>query len=85
MTRKVALNRLTHELERHQYPLTVDDAAAEMDNVVLEYADGEEALADVLDRSNEDVFVSPDDLESEIFGLLPTEAVGEPGQSEGDA
>jgi len=84
MTRTLALNRLSHELETHEYPLTVDDAAVEMSDVVLEYADGEEPLPDVLDRSNEDVFVSPDDLESEIFGLLPTEAVGEPGQSEGD-
>jgi hypothetical protein len=84
MTRKLALNSLTHELESHQYPLTVDDAAAEMSDVVLQYADGEEQLADVLDRSNEDIFVSPNDLESEIFSLLPTEAVGEPGQSEGE-
>ena len=84
MTRHLALNRLTHELESHQYPLTTDDAAAEMGDVVLEYADGEEPLPDVLDRSTADVFVSPDDLESEIYSLLPTEAVGEPGQSEGD-
>jgi len=84
MTRTLALNRLSQELEGHEYPLTVDDAAAEMADVVLEYADGEEPIADVLDRSNEDVFVSPDDLETEIFSLLPTEAVGEPGQSEGD-
>jgi hypothetical protein len=84
MTRRLALNRISHELESHQYPLTVDDAAAEMEDVVLEYADGEEPLLDVLHRSNEDVFVSPDDLESEIYSLLPTEAVGEPGQSEGE-
>jgi len=84
MTRKIALNRLSNELQSHQYPLTADDAAAEMSDVVLEYAEGEEPLADVLGRSSEDVFVSPDDLESEIFGLLPTDAVGEPGQSEGE-
>jgi len=84
MARTLALNRLSRELETHDYPLTVEDAAVEMSDIVLEYADGEEPLPDVLDRSNEDVFVGPDDLESEIFGLLPTEAVGEPGQSEGD-
>jgi hypothetical protein len=84
MVRRLALNRLSHELESPQYPLTVDDATAELSDVVLEYADGEEPLPDVLDRSSEDVFVSPDDLETEIYSLLPTEAVGEPGQSEGD-
>jgi len=84
MARHLKLNRLSRELENYQYPLTADDAAEELSDVVLQYADGEEPLADVLDRSSEDVFVSPDDMTAEIYSLLPTEAVGEPGQSEGE-
>lgn len=84
MARRLTLNRLSDELQSHEYPMTIDDAAVELQDVVLEYADGEEELTDVLDRSSADVFVSPDDLESELYGLLPTDAVGEPGQSEGE-
>jgi hypothetical protein len=82
--RRLTLNRLSDERQSHEYPMTVDDAAVELQGPVLEHADGEEPLTDVLDRSNADVFVSPDDLESEFYGLLPTDAVGEPGQSEGE-
>ncbi|MFC3478532.1 DUF5789 family protein [Halobacterium litoreum] len=84
MTREVKLNELAAELDALSYPATHADASTELSDVVLLYADGEERFVDVLDRSNEDVFVSRDDLESEVFSLLPTEAVGEPGQSEGE-
>lgn len=52
--------------------------------MTLLYADGEEPLADVVARSNEDTFDDPDDLETEVYNNLPVEAVGEPGQSEGE-
>ena len=82
--REVKLNHLSAELDSLSYPATHEDAASALDDVVLQYADGEERFLDVLERSQEDVFVSRDDLESEIYSNLPTEAVGEPGQSEGE-
>ncbi|AHG03249.1 hypothetical protein HALDL1_06315 [Halobacterium sp. DL1] len=82
--REVKLNHLSSELDVLSYPASHEDAATALDDVVLRYADGEERFVDVLERSTEDVFESRDDLESEIYSNLPTEAVGEPGQSEGE-
>jgi len=84
MPREVKLNQLAAELDALTYPATREDASTELSDVLLQYADGEEQFVDVLDRSTEDVFVSRDDLEAEVYSLLPTEAVGEPGQSEGE-
>nr|WP_245710107.1 hypothetical protein [Halopenitus malekzadehii] len=53
--------------------------------MTLLYADGRESLAAVVARSNDDVFRSMEDLEAAVFGNVPVEAVGEPGQSDGDA
>ncbi|MCG1002385.1 MULTISPECIES: hypothetical protein [Halobacterium] len=84
MAPDVKLNELRAELDSLTYPATREDVLAEFDDVVLRYADGEERLGDVVGRVTEDVFVSPDDLEAALYNNLPTEAVGEPGQSEGD-
>jgi len=84
MGREVKLNELRAELDSLTYPATREDVLAEYEEVVLRYADGEESLGDVVGRATEDVFVDPDDLEAAIYNNLPTEAVGEPGQSEGD-
>lgn len=84
MAREVKLNELHAELDALTYPATREDALAEFEDVVLRYADGEERFGDVLGRVTENVFVSPDDLEAAVYNNLPTEAVGEPGQSEGE-
>ncbi|MGB9963793.1 hypothetical protein [Halobacterium sp. CBA1126] len=84
MARELKLNELRSELDTLTYPATREDVLAEFDDVVLRFADGDERLGDVVERITEDVFVSPDDLEAAVYNNLPTEAVGEPGQSEGD-
>lgn len=80
------LSELDGILEEWTYPLSKDDAieAAEAEDVTLLYADGDEPLSDVLARVDDDEFDSVNDLETEIYNALPTEAVGEPGQSEGE-
>lgn len=84
MVREVKLNELHAELETLTYPATREDALAEYEDVRLRYADGEEQLDEVIGRVTEEVFVDADDLEAAVYNNLPTEAVGEPGQSEGD-
>lgn len=78
------LNRLRTEIDSLSYPVSRDAAREELSDVTLLYADGEEPLADVVARSNEDTFDDPEDLEAEVYNNLPVEAVGEPGQSEGE-
>lgn len=84
MPEEVELNRLRDLLDALEYPLSKDDARGETADVTLRYADGEEPLAAVISRSHDDGFESAEELEAEIYGNLPVEAVGEPGQSEGE-
>jgi len=82
--RDVKLNDLDAALDDLSYPATKADVQAEVGDVTLQYADGEERLIDVLDRVEAPVFKTPDDLRNELMNVLPVESVGEPGQSEGE-
>jgi len=84
MGTEVMLNELRSVIEPLEYPISKADAREEVSDVTLLYADGEEALAAVVARSNADTFEDVEDLEVEVFSNLPVEAVGEPGQSEGE-
>lgn len=82
--REVRLNELSSVIEPLRYPISNEDACEELSDVTLVYADGEESLEAVVSRSNADAFEGVDDIEAEIYSNLPVEAVGEPGQSEGE-
>ena len=84
MTREVTLNQLRSVLEALDYPVSRGDAREDVSDVTLSYADGRESLAAVVERTNQETFEGVDDLETEIYNNLPVEAVGEPGQSEGE-
>ncbi|WP_435097915.1 DUF5789 family protein [Halarchaeum sp. P4] len=84
MTERVKLKDLEESLEGLPYPITKENAVDELEGVVLVYADGEEAVGDVVARIQEDVFDDPASLAASIRNTLPVEAVGEPGQSEGE-
>jgi len=84
MTERVKLKDLEEALEGLPYPLSKQNAVEEVSGLVLVYADGEEAAADVVERIQEEVFDDPASLATSIRNNLPTEAVGEPGQSEGE-
>ncbi len=84
MTREVMLNRLRTVLDPLDYPIPKNEAREALTDVTLLYADGDEPLADVVGRANVEAFEDLEDLETEIYNNLPVEAVGEPGQSEGE-
>jgi hypothetical protein len=85
MDRTVKLSRLPALLDSLDYPLSRERVAAEVDDVTLLLADGEAPLERVVDDLPSEAFHSRSDLETELFQFLPIAAVGEPGQSEGDA
>ncbi len=85
MANQIRLNELRPVIEELDYPIVKDAASEELDDVTLLYADGEEPLAAVVSRSDVDSFEDVEALELEIQNNLPIEAVGEPGQSDGDA
>jgi len=84
MSRDVKLNELTELLSEATYPLSVQTARQQFDDVVLVYADGSERLDDVLVRVDDQEFHSTDDAQASIMNAVPIEGVGEPGQSEGE-
>lgn len=84
MQAELKLNEIGDAFGSLQYPVSSTDVVAAVGDVHLRYADGSERLSVVLARSSVDQFETAGDLESEVFNNLPTEAVGEPGQSEGE-
>lgn len=83
---EVKLSRLEARLERLDYPVTREAAAERLADTTLLLADGEADLAAVVGDAGapDDRFESAADLRDEVYGALPTAAVGEPGQSEGE-
>ncbi|MFW6321721.1 MAG: hypothetical protein ACOC0Z_07695 [Halohasta sp.] len=85
MSDRIKLNRVGDLLGRIDYPIGRDDAASEFDDVTLVLADGRANLGEMIGRSDREEFGSADDLQTELNNVMPIEALGEPGQSEGDA
>ncbi|MFC6836396.1 hypothetical protein [Halomarina ordinaria] len=84
MTRSVKLSRVGTLLADHDYPTTRRDAMDAFDDVTLLFADGQAPMDETLSEVPSDTFDSAEDLEMELYSQLPIEAVGEPGQSEGE-
>lgn len=84
MTKEVTLSHLRKILDSLDYPITQEEVQEAVTDTRLLYADGEEELRAVVSRLHEDRFEDVEDLEAEIYSNLPIEAVGEPGQSEGE-
>lgn len=85
MDETVKLSRLESVLSELSYPISREAAAAQLEGVTLLVADGEEDLGAVVAGVGSDSFDSVGDLRDEVFEYLPGSALGEPGQSEGDA
>ncbi len=72
-------------LAKLKYSISPATAARECEGIIVELAEGTVSLTETIRESREDQFMSAEDLELELMGLLPRSAVGEPFQSEGDA
>jgi hypothetical protein len=84
MSEHVKLSRVESLFERLDYPVTRDDAAAEFVDTTVTFADGEGNLGELVSEVGSDAFHGPDELFAELQNVVPVEAVGEPGQSEGE-
>jgi hypothetical protein len=85
MARTVKLSRIEDVLGSLSYPIDRAHAVEQLDDVTVELADGETNLGGVVARTASDNYESAADLRDELYEYLPTEAIGEPGQSEGDS
>lgn len=82
MGKELALADLHGELVSLTYPVTREEAIATFDGVAVQYGEGREPLDDVLSRTTEEVFVSPEDLEAEVYDQLPDGAAEPPDVEE---
>lgn len=82
MGRELTLTDLQGELESLTYPVPREDAITAFGDVMVQYGEGQEALEDVLSRTTEEVFVSPEDLEAEVYDQLPDEVAYPPDVEE---
>ena len=85
MATQLKLHEVESELSKLDYPVGRAEAVQRYEGVTLLLADGEADLGDLISETGTAEFESPDDLYAELNNVLPVEAVGEPGQSEGDA
>lgn len=85
MSDTVKLSRLQTRLDELSYPVNRDEAAEDLQDVTVTFADGDANLGSLVDETGPDTFQSTDDLFGALQNVLPVEAVGEPGQAEGDS
>jgi hypothetical protein len=82
---ELKLNTLVEQFETLDYPLDRETAAEQFDDATLLMADGQTNLGALIEQAHAQSFTSAEDLFIELQTVLPIEAVGEPGQSDGDA
>lgn len=85
MTEEIHLSDVRSTLEELEFPIARDEAVEAMSGITVLYADGQEPLGEAIDRIEDDRFETVDELETDLLSSAPIEAIGEPGQSEGDA
>ncbi|WP_224336687.1 hypothetical protein [Haloprofundus halobius] len=85
MSETVKLSRVESVFEELSYPITREETAATYAETTVTFADGEANLGELVSETRSDRYYSAEDLSEELYNVLPIEAVGEPGQSEGDA
>ena len=85
MTSEVNLSRVEEELSEHSYPAAREDLAESYAGTTVLFADGDADLGDLVAEVDQARFESAEDAFAALQNVLPIEAVGEPGQSDGDA
>ncbi len=85
MTAEVHLARVESEFRNYDYPTTRDDLADSCAGTTVLFADGDADLGTLVADIDQDRFESAEDVFTALQNVLPVEALGEPGQSDGDA
>jgi hypothetical protein len=85
MSDEIRLSRLESALDERSYPADRDALAESFAGTTVLFADGDADLGDLLAAVDQEGFESAADAHVALQNVLPVEAVGEPGQSDGDA
>ncbi|QKY18014.1 hypothetical protein [Halorubrum sp. CBA1229] len=85
MTSEVHLSHVQDEFRDHSYPAPRDALVESCAGTTVLFADGDADLGALLEEIEQERFESPEDAFAALQNVLPIEALGEPGQSDGDA
>ncbi|MFC6770457.1 DUF5789 family protein [Halorubrum pallidum] len=85
MTHEVNLSHVEGELRDWSYPASRETLVDECAGTTVLFADGDADLGDLFGDVDQAQFESAEDAYTALQNVLPIEAVGEPGQSDGDA
>lgn len=84
MGREVRLSQLEEVFSEFEYPVSREDAAGEVADVTVQFADGEANLGKLVSKTGSESYRNTRELTEELNNTLPRGAVGEPYQSEGE-
>jgi len=85
MSDEIHLSRLESALDDRRYPAERDALAEAFAGTTVLFADGDADLGDLIADVDQATFESAADAHAALQNVLPIGAVGEPGQSDGDA
>ncbi|WP_418282432.1 DUF5789 family protein [Halorubrum sp. DTA98] len=85
MNDEVKFARLEEAFRSESYPSSRSELSERHAGTTVLYADGEGDLGELIASVEQERFEGPNDLYVAIQNVVPIEAVGEPGQSDGDA
>jgi hypothetical protein len=78
-------SRLEPTLDDRTYPVDREALAESFAGTTVLFADGDADLGELVGETDQEAFESAADAFAALQNVLPIEAVGEPGQSDGDA
>ncbi|ELZ43254.1 hypothetical protein C471_01202 [Halorubrum saccharovorum DSM 1137] len=85
MTSEVHLSRVEDEFRDYAYPVARENLVESCTGTTVLFADGDADLGDLVADIDQERFESAEDAFAALQNVLPIEALGEPGQSDGDA
>lgn len=75
---------LEDALDRLSYPTTTDDVSREFGDRTIDFQDGDERVAHVLDRCGSETFTSAEEARLTVYGALSEGAIGRKGYTDRD-
>lgn len=85
MTDEIHLSRVEDEFKGRDYPTDRDELVDACSGTTVLFADGDADLGELVADIEQERFESAEDAFVALQNVLPIEALGEPGQSDGDA
>ncbi|OYR80758.1 hypothetical protein DJ71_14385 [Halorubrum sp. E3] len=85
MTSEINLSHVQEEFADRSFPIARESLSESCAGTTVLFADGDADLGALVADIDQERFESAEDAFAALQNVLPVEALGEPGQSDGDA